>query len=197
MSFSVLSMRGFVSTLNQPEVKQGVKNVLGTITFLGGMLPIGCFVFPKLEMKMKGLKVIKIESPKKLQKVVKPLITEGMILKFSLVLSAISTPIGNAVTGKIMKKIFTEGQLVKWFGPNTIFAINPAHPRHFISIIAVISALPSLLKMIRHSRNYRVRLGCFVTLDYSILRKIALFNLITSRPILHIGNSLAGRLVKQ
>ena len=88
------------------------------------------------------------------------------------------------------------------FGPNTIFAVNPWHPRHVVSIAAVILALPSLAQSAYKGINWTYkkireyqstssnRSDVSVWLTDTKLRIMTLFNTATSRPVLHLGNQL-------
>jgi hypothetical protein len=81
--------------------------------------------------------------------------------------------------------MFSQGELNKIFGPNTVFAVNPWHPRHVVSIAAVILALPSIPQGICGAQS-KEKYTSWLT-DRKIYF-MALFNLVTSRPLLHLGN---------
>lgn len=101
---------------------------------------------------------------------------------------------------------FSTSQLNRVFGPNTIFAVNPWHPRHVISIAVVILALPSLAqsackginwayKKIRQYQNKATNgSDVKIWLTDTKIRLMTLFNMATSRPTLHLGNQL-GRFI--
>jgi len=88
------------------------------------------------------------------------------------------------------------------FGLNIIFAVNPWHPRHVVSISAVILALPTLAqstykginwacKKIQHYQDTSTN-GSEIRpwLTDTKIRLMTLFNTVTSRPTLHLGNQL-------
>ncbi|HRD55059.1 MAG TPA: hypothetical protein PLC42_01545 [Parachlamydiaceae bacterium] len=184
MSFALPLLNNFVSKLNQPNIKQNVKNIAGMITFTGGILSVATIFSKTLDKEVK--------QEKEKSRIFKSFnVMETTILKASLFFSAVASPIGNALVGKIANAVFGTERLVSYFGPNTIFALNPTHPRHLISFVAAASILPNLEVVLHKSIS-----TSDYTLLYPVFRKIAFFNFITSRPILHIGNSLAGRIFK-
>lgn len=87
--------------------------------------------------------------------------------RVSLLLSASVSRPGVRVVSGLAGNFFTE----ELFGANTIFAVNPWHPRHVISFVAVALALPAI----------------FCWSDKDLCPK-ALFNTVTSRPFLHQVN---------
>jgi hypothetical protein len=202
---SISSARGLLSTsvklLNQPVVKEGVKNLAGSITFAFGlveMYDIYCLV--------RGRKITTEDYStysKWIQVSFKTIIVSA---KISLILSAgVSRP-GVYIIATLVGCVFTTVQLERVFGANTIFAINPWHPRHVASIAAVILALPSVLqstykgmgwirKKISHSQM-PIGQGAQSWLSDSKIRLMALFNTITSRPTLHIGNQLSRLILR-
>lgn len=162
-SFSV------VQFLNQPLVKEGVKNIANVVTFAFGITTI----YNSYQSLRSRNITIKSAPPKWPQN----------LTRISLMLSATTSRPGVFIISKVVRCIFSQSRLERAFGPNTVFAINPWHPRHIVSIAAVILALPSLYgKEWQADRN---------------LRLMALFNLITSRPVLHLGNQFCRiRLIK-
>lgn len=182
-----------VHCLNQPGVKEGVKNIAGSITFVFGLLEIH-----DIYQILRGREIsneVASNPPTWVQVANKVVIA---CAKISLILSAgVSRP-GVFILSSFVGGIFSTVQLNRVFGPHTIFAVNPWHPRHLISIAAVIFALPSVVqstykgidlayKKVRYYQNNRnVQSG----LTDAKIRLMALFNTITSRPILHIGNRI-------
>jgi hypothetical protein len=181
--------------LNQTLVKEGVKNIAGSLTFAFGFVEIY-----DLYHIAKGRDIsteAKNTSPEWVQ-VVKKIV---MCAKLSLILSAgVSRP-GVYIISSLVGRIFSTTQLEKAFGVNTIFAINPWHPRHIISFAAVILALPTIAHSAYNNGKWvynNIYLHTPVKdsandtnwLTDSKLRLIVIFNSITSRPLLHMGNTL-------
>lgn len=181
--------------LNQPIVKQSVKNIAGSVTFVFGVVEIY-----DVYQILRGREVSTdrcAKSTKWIQVANKTMI---VCAKASLILSAgVSAP-GVFIISSAIGQIFSVTALEKVFGPNTIFVINPWHPRHVVSIVAVLLALPSAIqstykginwtyKKISHYQIIPKQNNSHWLTDFKI-RLIALFNTITSRPTLHIGNQL-------
>ena len=190
-----------VQLLNQPLIKEGVKNIAGSVTFAFGLMEMY-----DIYQIAKGREVSSescLNSPKWYQVANKTIIVAA---KISLILSSgVSRP-GVFIVSSLMGSAFTTTQLDTMFGANTIFAINPYHPRHIVSIAAVILALPSIAqsackavnlvyKKIKHYHNDQtITLNAKNVLTDTKIRFMTLFNTITSRPTLHLGNQL-GRLI--
>lgn len=189
-----------VQLLNQPLIKEGVKNIAGSVTFAFGLMEVY-----DIYQIAKGREVTSescLTSPKWYQVANKTIIVAA---KISLILSAgVSSP-GVFIVSSLMGSAFSTTQLDKMFGVNTIFAINPYHPRHIVSIAAVILALPSIAqsackavnlayKKIKQYHSDKVTANAKNVLTDTKIRFMTLFNTITSRPILHLGNQL-GRLI--
>lgn len=186
-----------VRLLNQPIVKENVKNVAGTLTFVFGLLEI-----KDVYQILKGRKISTEDiphAPKWIQVANKTII---VCAKISLILSAgVSRP-GVFIISSLSGCFFSTAQLNRVFGPNTLFAINPRHPRHVISLAAVILALPSVAQMTYRGISWAVqRYPVGVSresqdwLTDAKVRLMALFNTVTSRPTLHIGNQFSRWLI--
>lgn len=190
-----------VRLLNQPIVKEGVKNIAGTVTCVFGLVEIY-----DIYQIARGREITTepcSDFPKWIQVANKVVI---VCAKISLILSAgVSRP-GVFIISSLIGCIFSTSQLDKVFGPNTIFAVNPWHPRHVVSIVAVVLALPSLAqsaykginwtyKKIREYQNTSSdRTDVNTWLTNTKVRIMTLFNTATSRPVLHLGNQL-GRFI--
>lgn len=103
--------------------------------------------------------------------------------RLSLLMSAIVSRPGIFIVSKIVHSLFSEAQLERVFGPNTIFAVNPWHPRHVVSLGAVILAIPPMVSLHRFST------------DSMKTQLVLLFNTLTSRFALHIENQVARTLL--
>jgi hypothetical protein len=190
-----------VRLLNQPIVKEGVKNIAGVVTFGFGLVEI--YDVYRILQGREITSESDLDLPKWIQVAHKVVIVSA---KISLILSAgVSRP-GVFIISSLMGCVFSTGQLNRVFGPNTIFAVNPWHPRHVVSIAAVILALPShgesmyqgikwVYNRIRqhHAAPANLQRVRFWLTDTKI-RLMSLFNTLTSRPVLHLGNQL-GRMI--
>ncbi len=190
-----------VRLLNQPIVKEGVKNIAGTVTFAFGLVEIS-----DIYQIARGRKITTeacSDYPKWVQVAHKVII---VCAKISLILSAgVSRP-GVFIISSLIGCIFSTSQLDRVFGPNTIFAVNPWHPRHVVSIVAVVLALPSLAQSAYKGINWAYkkireyqgtssnRSDVNTWLTDTKVRIMTLFNTATSRPVLHLGNQL-GRYI--
>ncbi len=150
MSISGLeSIKNFtVQYINQPEVKEIIKKTIGVATFTFGLY--------ETYNVLTGHRNI-VDS----------------LGSLSVVLSATVSKPGIAIISKIHEHIFSKEQSEKIFGPNTIFAINPYHPRHTVSIAALVLGTAGVVTPDRH------------------LLQVLLFNILTCRPLLHIVNQHA------
>lgn len=192
---------GTVQLLNQPFIKETIKKVVGTVTFVFGILEAYdiCLILSGSEISSD----VSTADPKWMQVANKVVV---IFAKISLILSATVSPPGVFIISSLVGCFFTTPQLDSVFGPNTIFAVNPWHPRHVISIVAVVLALPSLVQSAYHGVNWVIRKIRHYEpipseesqqrpwLSDTVIRTMTLFNFITSRPMLHAGNQL-GRLV--
>jgi hypothetical protein len=188
-----------VRLLNQPVVKEGVKNLAGSVTFVFGLVEVYDIyqIARGREISTEACST----SPQWLQVANKVVI---ICAKISLILSASVSRPGVFIISSLVKCVFSTAQLNRVFGPNTILAVNPWHPRHVISIAAVILALPSVIQSTYKGVNWSYKKICQYQntlpqqtnnwLTDSKIRLMTLFNTITSRPTLHIGNQL-GRFI--
>jgi hypothetical protein len=185
-----------VRLLNQPIVKEGVKNLAGSVTFVFGLVEI--YDIYQIARGREISTETCSTSPRWAQVANKVII---VCAKISLILSAgVSRP-GVFIISSLTGCVLSTTQLDKIFGPNTIFAINPWHPRHIVSIAAVILALPSIIQSTCKGANWiytKIRQYQNTPsqdidnwLTDSKIRLMTLFNSVTSRPTLHIGNQLS------
>lgn len=188
---------GSVRFLNQPLVKEGVKNMAGTVTFVFGLVEIY-----DIYQILRGREIStesRSDSPQWMQTAHKVVV---VCAKISLILSAAVSRPGIFLISSLAESVFSTSQLKKIFGPNTIFAVNPWHPRHIVSIAAVILAFPSVAQSAYIGVNWAYRKirqhhdqpaegkNLRNWLTDTKMRLMALFNTVTSRPFLHIGNQL-------
>jgi hypothetical protein len=189
-----------VKLLNQPVVKNGVINAVGVVTFAFGVAEV-YDLYETLSSKKITAEGISgnddwITTAKKISVV---------MAKFSLILSAAVSRPGVFLISTLMGRIFLPSQLENWFGPYTTFAVYPWHPRHVCSIIAVGLALPSVIQDFYEWTSHKIldlrdvperpsNNECW--LSDSKRRTMILFNTVTSRPTLHLGNQFCGWVIK-
>lgn len=185
-------MTEIVRLLNKPLIKEGIKDVAGVVTCAFGIVELY-----DIYQIMCGREIggdLDPQAPAWAQVATKVSI---FCAKLSLVLSAgVSRP-GVFVISTLVGQVFTTPQLEAVFGPNTTFALNPWHPRHVFSIAAAILALPAVLHLMyqgvswvcREVEQFQDNPQDHWLTDFNV-RIMALFNTITSRPMLHVGNRL-------
>ncbi|MBP7073854.1 MAG: hypothetical protein KBA81_00530 [Rhabdochlamydiaceae bacterium] len=157
-----------VQGLNTPFIKEGVKNIAGSVTLIFGLAEVYLF--------LQNFKKTNNNAPEENKAII-------ACTRISLILSAAVSRPGVLLISALVGRVCSSQTLEKAFGPNTIFAVNPRHPRHVASFAAVILAAPSLFQLFyKHSRNCSWEKCAIV------------FNTITSRPTLHVGNQM-GRYV--
>lgn len=190
-----------IRLLNQPIVKESVKNIAGTVTFVFGLVEIYdlCQIIQGRKISTERY----LDYPKWVQVAHKVTI---ICAKLSIVLSAAVSRPGVFIISSSIGCFFTTPQLNQVFGPNTTFAVNPWHPRHVISIVAMVLAMPSFAQSTYKGINWVYKkIRCYHTraangkssitcLTDTKIRLMALFNTITSRPTLHVGNQF-GRFI--
>lgn len=108
----------------------------------------------------------------------------------SLVLSGAISPWGVKAISAIAHRCFTPQKLESMFGRNTIFAINPWHPRHIASIAALAFMAPTIVRSVgilagRVKPEKTDRLAR--TLTWGVL-----FSFVFNRVVLHSVNQFAG-----
>jgi hypothetical protein len=190
-----------VNLLNNSAVKEGIKIVSGVVTFTFGLAEAYDLYLEFSDRQISTEKTTRkrtwIDIAKKISQV---------MAKWSLILSASVSSVGVFLISSLVGRIFLPSQLEQWFGPNTTYAINPLHPRHVVSNLAIILAIPSLLQSCYEGAKWvgrKIRLLSQEPprpfegwLTESKRRMMILFNTITSRPVLHFGNQLCHKLIK-
>lgn len=187
-----------VQFLNRPVIKEGVKNIASTAAFTFGLLE----GYDTIQI-LRGRK-ISTETHSNQPKWVQVASQIALLCaKISLILSAATSRPGVWIISTLVGSVFSSIQLERVFGPNTIFTVNPWHPRHMFSIAAAILALPALIQSTYQGINWAYttlcsrgdrqaspleRRGSWLT-DTKI-RLMASLNTIISRPAQHLGNQL-------
>jgi len=154
---------GTVRLLNQPPIKEGVKNAIGLITFFGGIAAL-----------------YQISQAPKEKEASTWTETAGKAINFFLTVSIVLSLIASR-PGLYFCGIVTPTRLAGMFGPNTIFAINPWHPRHILNITANVLSATALIKWVFNKyAPSKETLGLIIT--------IGAFNFLTGRSTLHLVN---------
>lgn len=157
-------MGEFVIFLNQPAIKDGVKNTAGLITCLFGIIELYAFIFYKQNTKTSPTLFLA-----KVSICLSPLITRPGIWLISSIAAIFSFQIDN------------------YFGDHTIFAVNPWYPKHIASFVAVFFAIPAIYEKINPFPRIKKAGHGISNWVFFVL----LFNTLTSRPVLHLTNQLA------
>lgn len=166
-----------VGYLNQPMVKASIKKVSGVVTFAFGIYEVYrlCVDPPFYVEEVRTWK----------QTMYKAVVVAARI---SIVLSAAGTQPGVYLIGTLVGVLFTPVQLERVFGPNTLFAINPYHPRHVVSIVALILAMPAMMMTLREAMDW-TRTKIEGPMGVRMKMQIS-FNFITNRAVLHQANMI-------
>lgn len=141
MSFNVLGApRYLFNILNTPVVKESIKNITGTFTFVFG--PVAFYDLCKI---LQGREISTEACPQTWPHWAKTASKTVLVCaKISLVLSAVVSRPGIFILSSIVGTMVSTGRLERIFGLNTTFTLNPWHPRHLVGMAALILALPSL-----------------------------------------------------
>lgn len=214
--------------LNQPIVKESLKNTASTVTFLFGVVQLGYFCkWASIEIYNRATQQKSLDDEDSVDietKEEKPPLSwsesasKAMMVftKTHILLSAAVSRPGVYIISSLVGRVFSANQLDRAFGPNTIFAINPRHPRHVVSIAAAAFALPSLAhssyqgihwayrkikERLNHDETshklgskYVHKLGRKVKQNALRLptdAEMTIWNFFTSRPFLHIANNFS------
>jgi hypothetical protein len=116
--------------------------------------------------------------------------------KTSIFLSAATSRPCVALISKVSRWFFSKTHIEGLFGLNTVFATNPWHPRHVMSIAAAALAVPSMVHLIYHTDSLSQQQREERDITDEEIRVIAALNLLISRPVLHLGNHLVHRIWK-
>ena len=147
--------------LNSPAVKEGIKNAFGAITFFGGIAVL-----------YYNSRTEKASTTEK---------TLDIFLKASIVFSCIASRPGLYLCEKVIHRIATPATLENLYGRNTVFEINPWHPRHRLNIAVNVLSSAALFKWV-YDR--------YLSRPASWLVALGVFNFATGRSTLHMANDL-------
>jgi hypothetical protein len=138
--------------LNSPPIKNGIKDAIGAIAFSGA-------VYTLYEMAKTTDKTI-------------------LFLQTSIVLNGIASRPGLALCEWAAHQVAAPATLMKIFGQNTIFEINPWHPRHQFNIAVNILAAAALIHIVYTRKAPR------------IIAALTAFNFFAGRSTLHLANDM-------
>jgi hypothetical protein len=187
-----------VRFLNQPTVKEGIKNIATTVSFAFGFVGV-CDLYQIYQGRSICRSGPPEDSPPWAKKAYKfSLLSANM----SFILSGATSRPGVYLISKAVGCAFSTRQLERFLGKNTVFAVNPWHPRHLISIYAILWALPacsySLYELTTiHRWNFVSIKNTLFNLTDSKIRLMALLNTLTSRPVQHLGNQFLSSMVRR
>lgn len=137
--------------LNSRPVKEGIKNSLGAISFAGGLA-----VIPWMRSRWS---------------------LDKTLFASSILLNAILSRPGLYLTERTFLLIATSASWASIFGENTIFEVNPRHPRHIANILAGICLARAICRPVSPQLRPAVPLVAF--------------NFFTGRSTLHLANDLS------
>ncbi|MGZ3732296.1 MAG: hypothetical protein ACXU9U_00955, partial [Parachlamydiaceae bacterium] len=107
---------------------------------------------------------------------------------------------GVFIASRLLGLAFSTPQLERVFGPNTIFVINPTHPRHIISIAGAILMAPQALhNFYLFGKNVCQKISAYRNnqidepVEFGLL--LLPFIELTTRPVLHLGNRLVSLMI--
>ena len=141
-----------VHFLNSPPIKNGIKNVFGAIAFSGAFYALN-------EMRKTTDKTV-------------------LFLQSSILLNGIASRPGLALCEWVIHQIATPATLTKIFGLNTVFAINPWHPRHLFNVSVNLIAAAALITVIYSSKAPRT------------IAALTVLNFFAGRSTLHLANDV-------
>jgi hypothetical protein len=150
--------------VNSPAVKNGIKNIIGAVSFAGGIA---------------ALYQLRHTCRRNLHK---PANETVLFLQVVAVLNAIASRPGLTICEWMVHRIATPQTLARIFGENVIFERNPRHPRHVFNIIVNCLSALALSKLI--SDRY---LNKPIKASREMIALTA-FYFITGRSTMHLGN---------
>ncbi len=109
----------------------------------------------------------------------------------SIILNGAVSPVGIAVISTIVHRFFIPEKLETIFGKNTIFAINPWHPRHAANVAAIILMTPTVLKEAHSLYRRATKQEPPIETEPQLnpwLSKVVIVNFVFSRVVLHVVN---------
>ncbi len=160
---------GSLRYFNHPLMKEGIKNVIGCITFVGGIAAL---------YQLSQASTRKVEDPSWWTTADKAM---TFVLKASIVLSCLASRPGLFLYGWVFHYIATPKTWMEIFGLNTIFEFNWTHPRHLLNIAANALSAAALIKGVfdKYVPSHQA-LGLMVA--------VGAFNFFTGRSTLHLAN---------
>lgn len=195
-------LKATVEFLNQPVVKESIKKIAGVAAATFGIIEAY-----DLYLVFRDKRAISDErnpqSPRWMQVGHKIAI---LTLKLSIVFNGLASRPCLYAAGKTAGFFISEARLATLVGQNTIFAVNPWHPKHILSLSATVCSLPSKVQSI-----YRTVLWIYAKIagkEYQKpkiiptggwmsdhrARMISHINTILGRPFLHGAHLVLARI---
>jgi hypothetical protein len=148
-----------VHFLNSPPVKNGIKNAIGAVSFSGAIYTL-YEVATKMAVRRK-------DTDKTI-----------LFLQTSIILNGIASRPGLAICEWALHQVATPATLASIFGQNTIFEINPWHPRHQFNVAVNIIAAVALVHVVYTRKAPRS------------IAALTVFNFLAGRSTLHLANDV-------
>lgn len=194
----IKEMTTITAFLNRPVIKEGIKNVASTVACAFGIVE----AYDMYQI-LNGRDIsteTDLASPPWIQVANKVIL---ICAKISLLLSAVTSRPGVFIISTLFGQIFSDQQLEYAFGPNTVFALNPWHPRHIFSLVAFVLALPSVFQSTYRALSYfsdgpsnptPVQQESTPHPTDTEIHWMTFINTLGSRPLQHFGNYICRRL---
>ncbi len=147
MSVSFNPIKLSVSFLNNPAVKNGIKSVASYAAFGFGVWEIYDNAID-LKEAWQNRKRASLAQQDDSGWEITALKATFVMARISLVLSLLTSKPGADICSWTAGRVFSQARLLQLFGPNTIFAVNPYHPRHIANVAACVLGLPALIKSV-------------------------------------------------
>jgi hypothetical protein len=170
-----------IDFLNQPSVKETIKNFCSSFTFAFGLVQLWVLFYRRKPCK----NLPPLQGIERAEEIAQT------CTSISLILSAACSRPSVYLLSSLCDFCLPADLFDAYFGPNTLFDLNPWHPRHVTSLIALGLALPSPIISLIHYVQSPAKASIKPVQQ---LGWMALFNTLTCRPVLHTGNQL-GKLI--
>lgn len=192
------ALRHVYQFANQPQNKEAIKNVVGSVTFVFGLyeawdISRECYDFYNGRISEVPIRAMNWKS--------KTLKVAGLFARISILLSGATSRPGVALTKWSFSFILNQDQLQSLVGGvATNFVTNHSQLRHQISVIACLMGIPSILKLSADSAYWLKNKIMNVIPNsqpdpYRIHHVMSIWNTLTGRPTLHLVNSLVRNAV--
>lgn len=194
----VTQLKNATSFLNQEGIKEPLKIVFGSMTFIFGVLEIYHEANECYRSLTGKVKVMPLKEPSTWTDTA--LKVTFLFARIAIVTSTFTSPPGLSIISVVAKKCFTANQLIRFFGPNLNFVSTPYHPRHIVSITACLLGIPETIKMLWNlslNKPEKEKEHPDTLLSEREIQVINTWNTVTSRPSLHFFNYLFRQLLRR